>query len=199
MHARFIFPLSIVVAALFAVAPAAAQQAKDAKAGYVLGERLPQPRQAAPAAGYKEIPWEALVPKDWDPAAIFKGIDLSKMEDGDPRAMEALEKMREAWDHAPAERSMNGARVRIPGFIVPLETIKGQVTEFLLVPYFGACIHSPPPPANQTIHVFPAKPVKNAMMDAVWINGTLEISSSKTVFGNAGYRMKADLVTPYKK
>jgi hypothetical protein len=94
---------------------------------------------------------------------------------------------------------MNGARIRIPGFIVPLEEAHHQISEFLLVPYFGGCIHVPPPPSNQIIHVFPAKPLKNmASMDAVWISGILEVFSSDTSMGSAGYRMKAQVVELYK-
>jgi len=170
------------------------------KGEYRLGERLKPsaPASAQGAAGYKETTWEALVPKGWNPAAMMKGVDLATMSDGDPRATEMLQKMREAWDNAPVEPTMNGQRIRIPGFMVPLDTHRNQVTEFLLVPYFGACVHSPPPPANQTIHVVPAKPVKNLqMMDPVWVNGTIETTAKSTMMGNAGYRLKADSVTLY--
>ena len=116
------------------------------------------------------------MPKDWDPMTDFKKLDFSKLKDSDPRAQEALQNLREAWNKAPIEPSMDGARIRIPGFIVPLEVAQHQITEFLLVPYFGAYIHVPPPPANQIIHVFPAKPLKKGLqsMDAVWISGMLE-------------------------
>lgn len=191
---------SLVVALGLAAPGAFAQSAKPAaNDAYKLGERLPAGK-AQPAAQYKQIAWEELIPKSWDPAKALKGLDLSKLEDGDPRAMEAMQKLRDAWDNAPAEPAMHGKKVRIPGFIVPLESQKGQVTEFLLVPYFGACIHSPPPPANQTIHVMPTKPVKNAqMMDAVWVSGTLETAISTSVFGNSGYKLSADVVVPYVK
>jgi uncharacterized protein len=191
-----LFPL---LSLLLGVSDSVLSQQKNAN-GYQLGERLPQPKAPQAASSYREVMWEALVPKDWDPAKMLKGLDLSEMDDGDPRAMEALQRIREAWDKAPVEPGMKGARIRIPGFIAPLETKREGITEFLLVPYFGACIHSPPPPSNQTIHVFPAKPVKNlGMMDAVWVSGTLQTTTSKTVFGNAGYRMKAELINPYKE
>lgn len=46
-----------------------------------------------------------------------------------------------------------GEVVAISGFIVPLEVNeKQQVTQFFFVPYFGACIHYPPPPPNQIIY-----------------------------------------------
>jgi hypothetical protein len=172
----------------------------DKGPAYQLGERLPQARVPVPASGFKEVKWDDLVPADWDPRQIFKGIDLRMLDDSDPRAMRALEKLREAWGNAPARADLNGNRVRIPGFVVPLERKGNQITEFLLVPYFGACIHTPPPPANQIIHVFASRPVRDtATMDAVWVNGTLEVARSETGMGNASYRLRAELVAPYRE
>lgn len=96
------------------------------------------------AESWPALKWEALIPKGWDPVKDFKGIDLSRMQDGDPRAMEALDKPKQAWDNAPSEPSLNGRKIRIAGFALPLEGEGSKVTEFLIVPYFGACIHSPP-------------------------------------------------------
>ena len=170
------------------------------QAGYQVGDRL-LPQQSAAKSPYRVVNnWDELMPKGWDPTKDFKKLDLGKMKDSDPRAQEALQRIREAWNNAPVEPSMNGARIRIPGFIVPLEVAHHQITEFLLVPYFGGCIHVPPPPANQIIHVFPSKPLKNGMqsMDAVWISGVLEALPSTTDMGSASYRMKAEIVEPYK-
>lgn len=170
------------------------------KSGYKLGDRLPQANAPAAAAAYKEMSWEALAPADWNPARELEGLNLGALSDSDPRAIKALEKLRNAMDNAPIVPTLNGARVRIAGFLVPLDGIKGQISEFLLVPYFGACIHTPPPPANQIIHVVPAKPYKvDQGVDAVWISGVLETTRAETGMGNAGYRMKADLVAPYKR
>ncbi|MFZ2301283.1 MAG: DUF3299 domain-containing protein [Gallionella sp.] len=171
----------------------------DAKqAGYQVGDRLPS--QSAAKSSYRVINnWDELMPKGWDPTRDFKKLNLGKMKDSDPRAQEALQRMREAWNNAPVEPSMNGARIRIPGFIVPLEQANHQISEFLLVPYFGGCIHVPPPPANQIIHVLPVKPLKGMQsMDAVWIGGVLETVPSTTSMGSSGYRMKAEVVEPYK-
>ena len=53
-----------------------------------------------------------------------------------------------------ANKSLDGATVRLPGFIIPLDARRdGVLDEFLLVPYFGACIHVPPPPPNQLVYV----------------------------------------------
>jgi hypothetical protein len=170
-----------------------------AEADYKLGDRLPQ-KSGVTAAGYKEVPWDALVPANWDPAKELGALDLSTLSDSDPRATKALEKLKAAMDNAPIVPAMNGSRVRIAGFMVPLDGIRGQITEFLLVPYFGACIHTPPPPANQIIHVVPVKPYKTDQgMEAVWISGTIETVRAETGMGNAGYRMKAEVVTAYKR
>lgn len=167
--------------------------------GYAVGDRLPQSKTASAKQGYKEIGWEALVPKDWDPSRLMEEINLDDLNDNDPRAEALLEKMRKIWDEAPVDASLNGARIRIPGFLVPLDAQRGQVREFLLVPYFGACLHTPPPPANQIIHAVAAKPLKDAgMMAAVWVSGTLETVRSDTEFGASAYRLKAEVLKPYQ-
>jgi hypothetical protein len=187
--------LALLCAALLTAWPPAWAAEKQ---GYKLGERLPQ--KGGGAGAYTETPWESLVPADWDPMRELKGIDLNTLTDTDPRAVKALETLRKEWDNAPVVTKLNGARIRIPGFVVPLDVQKRQVTEFLLVPYYGACIHTPPPPANQIIHVVPAKPLTNEqVMAPVWVSGTLETVRTETGMGAAGYYMKADTVVPYRK
>lgn len=177
------------------MAPALAQQSD-----YNLGDRLPSSKKPLPKEGFKEMDWDSLVPKDWDPMKDMKNLDLSKMDDADPRVMKAMERMKKIWSDAPVEPSLNGVRIRIPGFIVPLDAHRKEIKEFLLVPYFGACIHTPPPPANQIIHGVAVKKLKEPqMMSAVWVSGTLETVRSETEFGTSGYRLKAEIITPYKE
>ena len=167
-------------------------------ADYKVGDHLAV-KAAHPHAGYREVSWDDLLPKDWDPMQPMKGLRLDKLKDSDPRATEALAKLRAMWNAAPVNPAMNGAQIRIPGFIVPLEWKNSEVKEFLLVPYFGACIHVPPPPANQIIHVFSDKPYQTkSSMDAVWVNGTLETVKSKSDMGDSGYQLKAHLVEEYE-
>ena len=198
MQPNSIFQSAALMLLLIAIQPHYAVAVPSIVSDYKVGDRLPS--QPAPKSPYKTLKdWDALMPKGWDPTKDFQKIDLSKMKDSDPRAMEALQHLREALNNAPVEPSMNCAHIRIPGFIVPLEEAHHQISEFLLVPYFGGCIHVPPPPSNQIIHVFPVKPLKNmASMDAVWISGVLEVSPSDTNMGSAGYRMKAEIVERYK-
>lgn len=158
--------------------------------------------KALATGNFREIKWDELVPKGWDPLKQFREMNLGAMNDGDPRTNAMLKQMRETWDNAPTNGDLDGAAVRLPGYLVPLEEIKGEVKEFLLVPYMGACIHSPPPPANQIIHVKMAKPAKGLrMMDAIWVNGILKTQRLDTVMGVSGYRMEtasAELYQPPK-
>lgn len=154
---------------------------------------------AAQASRPVEIAWEALIPKDWDPSKRFRGRDVSNLDDSDPRSAELLRELREEWDNAPTVAALNGRAVRLPGYLVPLESQGGALQEFLLVPYFGACIHSPPPPANQIVHVRAARPVKGLRsMDAVWVAGVLRTERRDSgEMGVSGYRLDAQSVQKY--
>lgn len=153
---------------------------------------------AARAADPAETAWESLMPKDWDPLKKFRLGDAGALADGSQRANEMLREMREIWDNAPTVPALDGARVRLPGYVVPLEEVKGELKEFLLVPYFGACIHSPPPPANQIVHVVSAQPLKGVRtMDAVWVAGTLRIARTDSAMGTSGYTIGDPKVERY--
>jgi hypothetical protein len=105
---------------------------------------------------------------------------------------------------------LNGQLVRIPGYLLPLEISGAKITEFLLVPYVGACIHVPPPPPNQIIYV---KAKKNdgynskKIFEPVWVTGVISAKSMvKDLFLvdgsagiNIGYTMQADHIEPYEK
>lgn len=176
-----------------------------ADSGYELGDKL-QSDGAGKLKGkanfdpaYPELDWDSLIPAGWDPMASFKGLNLAKMKDSDPKAMEALDKMKKAWSEAPVESGLNGKKVRIAGFAVPLEQSDKAVSELLLVPYFGACIHTPPPPANQIIHV----KLKNKVpavgaMQPYWVWGELKVARISSSMGDAGYRLDAVSMTPYE-
>ncbi len=109
-----------------------------------------------------------------------------------------MREMRELWDNAPTRGELNGANIRLPGYVVPLEQSRGEVREFLLVPYFGACIHSPPPPANQIVHVVLSTPQPLRTMEAVWASGTLTTVRRDSPAGTSGYSLDGYEVVPYK-
>ncbi|MBI5255892.1 MAG: DUF3299 domain-containing protein [Burkholderiales bacterium] len=163
-----------------------------------LAGRVPA-QPAAKPGGYTELRWDDLVPKGWDPMKGFRDRNLGALNDADPKTADLMRQMREAWDNAPTEPSLDGAAIKLPGYLVPLDETPAGLTEFLLVPYFGACVHTPPPPANQIVLVQPAKPVKGFhTMDTVWASGRLRVARQGSPMGTSAYKLEAALVERYQ-
>ncbi|MFO1321492.1 MAG: DUF3299 domain-containing protein [Burkholderiales bacterium] len=108
---------------------------------------------------------------------------------------------------AVLNRALEGQLVRVPGYLLPLELKGRKVTEFLLVPWVGACIHTPPPPPNQIVHVKPDVPYEmSGMFEPIWVMGRLSLGAAKKslymVDGSSdidiGYTISATRVEPYK-
>ncbi|MDR2340131.1 MAG: DUF3299 domain-containing protein [Deltaproteobacteria bacterium] len=155
-------------------------------------------------AGYEDkgwLIWDDLVDPSWDPEKIFKELGIDQMTDDDPRAEQVLAQFLERWNNAPINPKMNGKPVRIPGFVVPLDFSGAEMREFFLVPFFGACIHVPPPPPNQIIHVTSEKGLKGIeAMEIVWVYGKLLTERYESgEMGAAGYSIPADLVEIYRE
>ena len=169
-------------------------------ADHQVGERLAPDKTRPPPQHFQEVSWDDLLSEGWDPMKAIEDLNLDALSDEDPRAEAAAEKMRAMWSAAPSNPAINGRAIRIAGFVVPLEYGKQEITEFLLVPYFGACIHVPPPPANQIIHVIATRPYKTeTYMDAVWVEGIIELAETETDMGDSGYRLKAQTVVPFEE
>ncbi len=132
----------------------------------------------------KELYWEDLVPKNYTMP---------------PVSMDHAGSMAQVAPDAPLIESLDGNLVKIPGFVVPLEGDAEEITEFLLVPYFGACVHVPPPPSNQIVYVKFAKgvPIDN-LYDAVWVTGTLSTTGWKGDIASVGYSMSGISVTAFE-
>lgn len=96
---------------------------------------------------------------------------------------------------------LDGKEVRLPGFIVPLDLDDvGNIREFFLVPYFGACMHFPPRPPNQIVHVtveeaFPLYSV----WDPFWVEGAMRTEQHSTELGLAGYALQATKIEVYEE
>ena len=189
--------------ALWLTGQAVAQSVRD-----TVRETVPQVQPAlsgeAPPPGAsvpgptRTIGWEQLIPAGWDPYKDLKALNLDGLKDNDPKAEEALKKMRKMWDNAPINPLILGQSVRLPGYMVPLEDLPEGTMEFLLVPYFGACVHSPPPPANQIVHVVLDKPTKRfRLMDTLWVTGPLSATKTDSHMGVSSYRIDAKQVTPF--
>jgi hypothetical protein len=153
------------------------------------------------ANAYQEVDWDELIPDGWRKQVILEMARMRRFAnaaDGDPKAEEAYAKLKKTWDAAPIVKSMIGKKVRIPGYVVPLDAERMQSSDFLIVPYFGACVHSPPPPANQIIMIIPPKGTRTKTMDAIWVEGTLGEERTFSDVGTSAYVIRADKVTPYR-
>jgi hypothetical protein len=158
---------------------------------------------AIPAIGsaYKEVEWDELMPEGWRKKVI---LELTRMRrygsltDGDPRADEAYARLKKTWDAAPPTKTYIGKPIRIAGYVVPLDAERMQSSDFLLVPYFGACVHSPPPPANQIILIKPPKGSRFRTMDAIWVEGILTEGKTSSEVGTSTYVLTADKIMPYR-
>jgi hypothetical protein len=157
------------------------------------GQSLAQTRD-----NYRTLQWDDLMPSGWNPRAALGGIDVSRIAEGSADELELQRKMRKIWDNAPVRADLEGQRVRLPGYAVPLEYSTGAIREFLLVPYFGACIHSPPPPANQIVMVRLQRPTRIRTMDACWVAGVLGIEHTSTDWGVSGYTLIGHQVDEYR-
>ena len=161
------------------------------------------------AADANEIDWESLIPQDWNPNQVFEDMTDEQYYALSESELLVLEQTVQAmFDAAPVVDAFEGKRVKIPGFVLPLEFSSTLLKEFLLVPYFGACTHTPPPPANQIIF---AKLETGTKLESiylpVWITGTLNISrlqSELTESGVAnglevqsGYAINVESIEPY--
>ncbi|WP_180839018.1 DUF3299 domain-containing protein [Variovorax sp. RO1] len=152
--------------------------------------------QAAGPSAAQELAWDALIPKDWDPTKRYRNISLEALRDNDPRAIQMLDEMRAVWDNAPVNVTLDGTVAKLSGFVVPLDATPDGIREFLLVPYFGACIHTPPPPANQIVHVIAPAPVKGLRaMDTVRVSGMLKAARYASAdMGVSGYEIASAAV-----
>lgn len=151
-----------------------------------------------------ELSWDDLIPADWQPETLMEEMgeyDAENLSDDDPRALELLDKLKALWAEAPVVESLDGRQVRLPGFVVPLEMDITHTREFLLVPYFGACIHVPPPPANQTILVTTPddRPYPGGLFDTVWVEGQMRVEPFRDELGDAGYRIEDADVSLYEE
>ena len=158
------------------------------------------PALAAPGE-VQELEWEDLMPEGWDPLAeldALAGEDLQSLSDNSVRAVELFNAYQEAVRSAPVVRELDGQKIRLPGFVVPLDFEDTEISEFLLVPYFGACIHVPPPPSNQIVYVktVAGYPLQE-LFDPVWVTGELRAEAHLNEVGDAGYTLQATIIEPY--
>lgn len=131
-----------------------------------------------------EIRWDDLIPEGVPYADV---IGLGEQDNE-----------RDIWKPAYDQNAMRlnndleGKLIQLPGFIVPLDTRPNGTKSFLLVPYAGACVHTPPPPANQIVVVESEKEWESeSLYIPVIVTGTLTTNLQETDLAFVGYEMEA--------
>jgi len=94
----------------------------------------------------------------------------------------------------------NNIKIKIGGYIVPLEYDNNQLIKtFFLVPYFGACIHVPPPPPNQIIYVRSPKSLHiHDIYTPYSVTGVLHVETVEKDIGMSSYSLDSENVVVYK-
>lgn len=161
-----------------------------------------------------ELKWRQLVPPKSvqpDPAAAGKTFFSGSQSRGDDDAAPppaplpegkfmSMKRRQPGADRPPAVvADLNGKRVRLGGYVVPLDFEATRIKEFLLVPFVGACIHVPPPPANQIVYVKIADGIEvTGVFDPVSVTGTMKTETAFTGLADAGYSIDAEAVQVMK-
>ncbi|AUI84198.1 DUF3299 domain-containing protein [Alteromonas macleodii] len=164
------------------------------------------------AANYEEIDWVALMPEDDLSALLNRPEFLNDIADGsaadsvDNFASKQLEdeqaqRYQQALVSTRVIEAFDGKAIRIPGFIVPLEQNDEQkATAFFVVPYFGACLHMPPPPPNQILYVEYKEGIAvENLYDPYWFEGTVKIDNHESALGTSAYSLVLDSFALYEE
>ena len=164
------------------------------------------------AANYEEIDWVALMPEDDLSALLNRPEFLNDIADGsaadsvDDFASKQLEdeqaqRYQQALVSTRLIEASDGKAIRIPGFIVPLEQNDEQkATAFFVVPYFGACLHMPPPPPNQILYVEYKEGIAvENLYDPYWFEGTVKIDNHESALGTSAYSLVLDSFALYEE
>ncbi|AXI46300.1 DUF3299 domain-containing protein [Sulfitobacter sp. SK012] len=149
----------------------------------------------APTVGFaatpREIVWDDLIPKGVPYSQIIGEGELDEINDLWNPIYDA--------NGVKLNEDLDGAYIKMPGYIIPLEVGAKGVKEFMLVPYVGACIHTPPPPANQLVMVTTALPWPgDNLWGAVWVTGVIRTQLQSTNLGQIGYSIAAEEMELYK-
>lgn len=173
--------------------------AREAKAAQRAAEAKKRDAELA-ARGVKRIGWEDLMPEGEEErlaqmyqaqmSMLYSGAGIAEGSAGDTAVQIGT---------FNTVKELNGKKIRIPGYTVPFEYgADAQIKEFLLVPYFGACIHAPPPPPNQTVFVMADKAIKmKDLAQAVWIEGTIYTQTQESDLADAAYTIKLTAIEEY--
>ena len=138
-----------------------------------------------------EITWDDLIPP---------GVPYSEII-GEGELDEENDYWRPIFDENATKLNpaLNGADIKMPGYVIPLELSTSGMTNFILVPYVGACIHTPPPPANQLVFVTSQTPwSSDDLWQAIWVTGRMTHEIQSTEVAETGYVLTAEKIEIYE-
>ncbi|MGH1412769.1 MAG: DUF3299 domain-containing protein [Pelagimonas sp.] len=157
-------------------------------AAVAAGMALPK---AALANSATEITWDDLIPPGVPYSEIIAEGEMDEANDFWLPVFDA--------NATKLNPTLDGAYIKMPGYILPLDLSTDGVTSFVLVPYVGACIHTPPPPANQLVLVTTQTPWKSTdLWEPVWVTGVMKNSVQSTEVAEVGYSLTADKMEVYE-
>ena len=150
---------------------------------------------AAPEASFAATPrnvtWEDLIPAGVPYGEIIGQGEIDAIND---RWLPEFDE-----NATKLNKELDGAYIRMPGYVLPIDLSTDGVTSFIMVPYVGACIHTPPPPANQLVFVDSEKPwPSDQLWDPVWVTGRIRHELQSTTIADIGYAMQAELIEVYE-
>lgn len=200
MHRFYKINLILLITLVLSACEESTQEASITKQS--LSEKPLENTKKIPLDSYKTIEWTDLIPEDDLNALLNPPTYITEIEDGsvedqissqvqNTMAAASDDRYQQALASTQVVADMDGLAIRMPGYIVPLEFDDEQaVTQFFLVPYFGACIHVPPPPPNQIIFVNYAKGLElKDLYDPYWLSGVLKTSVIENDLATAAYTM----------
>ena len=162
--------------------------------------------EAAPAnvaiPGFEPVEWDDLIPPGFTSEEVLARYEdrITSAPAGSPELDALYEEMNAEFETGSINSEFDGDKVQLAGFVAPLTYDGDEITEFLLVPYFGACIHVPPPPANQTVMVSLADGESLSLEEswgAVWVAGEMTATTNVTDLATAGYAISGPVFGVY--
>ena len=126
--------------------------------------------------------------------------DLDRQSANEPPLSHGQQSPLQAQMSGDVVPELDGKRVKLPAYVVPLDGDQTSLTEMLLVPYFGACVHVPPPPPNQIVHIQSEDGVAIGDLDLynpVWATGIIRTEALSHEIAEIGYRMEVEELTVY--
>lgn len=167
------------------------------------GKNGAQPDSKQAELDYKAIEWTDLIPQEDLDALINPPDELMDIEDGsfedqisnqvyNTLSASSDDRYQQALASTMVIEEMDGQAINLPGFVVPLEfNVDNLISQFFLVPYFGACIHMPPPPPNQMVFVSSKEGIEvEAMHNPIRVYGVLKTDLTLNRLGSSAYSLE---------